>query len=159
MSQTIIFAFNKDGNSEEYGYTKNSWRGCMAVWDIMGKRYLGIGASIFDELSIKKIWNLIDDKKVPMNERIVMGTTFDWCLVRSKEIPKVIEAFRSFEGETSLNKQADILQNIYDSGNYMAVGWHQNSISCEMWDEYNCVSGEKHWWLFDELGKDDEIHT
>lgn len=93
----------------------------------------------------------MDDKRVPMNERIVMATTLDRCLVRNDEIPKVIEAFRSFEGETTLEEQADILQDIYDSGDYTAVGWHQNSISCEMWNEYNYITNDNHWWLFDEL--------
>lgn len=151
MSQTIIFAFDRDGNSEEYGYTKNAWRGAMAVWDIMGKRHLGIWASILNELAMQKIWDLMDDKKVPMNERIVMGTTLDRCLVKNEDIPKVITAFREFDGDTSLKEQADILQEIYDSGDYVAVGWHQNSISCEMWNDYNCLTRENHWWLFDEV--------
>lgn len=127
MSQTIIFAFDKEGNSEEYGYTKNAWRGAMAVWDIMGKRHLGVGVSLFNESAMKQIWGLMDDKRVPMNERIVMGTTLDRCLVRNDEIPKVIEAFKDFEGETSLKEQADILQEIYDSGDFTAVGWHQTA--------------------------------
>ena len=96
----------------------------------------------------------MDDKKISMNERIVMGTTLDRCLVRNDEIPKVIEAFRNFDGETSLKEQADILKEIYDSGYYIAVGWHQNSISCEMWCEYNCITDDNHWWLFDELEKE-----
>ena len=121
MSQTIIFAFDKDGASKEYGYTKNAWRGAMTVWDIMGKRHLGIGASIFNESAMQKIWDLMDDKKVPMNERIVMGTTLDRCLVKNEDISKVIIAFREFDGDTSLKEQADILQEIYDSGDYVAV--------------------------------------
>ena len=153
MSQTIIFAFDKEGNSEEYGYTKNAWRSALAVWNIIGKRHLGIGISL-NESAMKQIWDLMDDKRVPINERIVMGTTLDRCLVRNGEIPKVIEAFRSFDGDTSLEEQADILQDIYDSGDYIAVGWHQNSISCEMWNEYNCMTEENHWWLFDELEKE-----
>ena len=152
MSQTIIFAFDKDGNSEEYGHTNNAWRGCMAVWDIMGKRHLGIGATIFNETAMKRIWNLMGDKKVPINERIVMATTLDRCLVRNDEIPKVIEAFRNFDGETSIKEQADILREIYDSGDYTAIGWHQNSISCEMWNDYNYMKEDNHWWMFDELG-------
>ena len=153
MSQTIIFAFDKEGNSEEYGYTKNAWRSALAVWNIMGKRHLGIGVSL-NESAMKQIWDLMDDKRVPMNERIVMGTTLDRCLVRNDEIPKVIEAFKDFEGETSLKEQADILQEIYGSGDYTAVGWRQNSISCEMWNEYNYMTEENHWWLFDELEKE-----
>ena len=49
----------------------------MAVWDIMGKRHLGIGASLFNRSAMERIWNLMDDKSVPMNERIVMATTLD----------------------------------------------------------------------------------
>ena len=82
----------------------------------------------------------------------------------------MIEAFRAFEGdgnkgETNLGEQADILQSIYDDPEAIAVGWNQTSVMCENWaniggydeekDEpipYNCLTGDKHYWLFDELG-------
>ena len=116
-----------------------------------------------------EIWRLADDVNIPEDHRIVLYTTFDNCLVRRENIPRVIAAFRSFDGEddkrkTNLCEQADILQSIYDSGEYIAVGWNQTSVSADTWENvcgyddetdepipYNCKTGTKHFWLFDEL--------
>jgi len=63
-----------------------------------------------------------------------------------------------------LPEQAEILRKIAEDDNVIAVGWSQNSVSCEGWDAaggydeeteeslpYNCLTGTKHYWLFDEL--------
>lgn len=152
MSYIEIFAFDKEGNSESYAEVKNAWGSSMAVWDILGKKYCGHGASIFDIGQMKEIWNLVDDNKVSMHERIVLFTTLDKSLVKKEDLPKVIEAFRQFEGNTSLKEQADILEDIYNTcDEYIAVGWHQNSVSCEQWFDYNCLTDTDHYYLFDEL--------
>lgn len=156
MSYTEIFKFNKEGNSESYADIKNSHRGCMAIWNILGNKYCGHGASIWDINQMKEIWNLADNVRVSFDERIVLCTTFDNCLIRKEDIPRVVAAFRNFEGETSLNEQADVLEEIYKDEDCIAVGWHQNSISCEKWFEYNCLEQSDHYYLFDELDKEDE---
>lgn len=107
--------------------------------------------------------------KSPLRDRIVLFTTFDNCLVKKEDIPRVIEALRAFEGddhkgETNLGEQADILQTIYDDPETIAVGWNQTSVTVESWENiggydeekdeaipYNCLTGDKHYWLFDEL--------
>lgn len=118
----------------------------------------------------REIWALADNTEIPRNDRIVLFTTFDDCLVKREDIPQVVEAFRAFEGddykgETSLGEQADILQAIYDDHpEIIAVGWNQTSVIVESWANtggyneekgepvpYNCLTGEKHYWLFDEL--------
>lgn len=157
MSYIEIFAFDKDGNSESYAEVRNAWGGSMAIWNVLGEKYCGHGASMFDLSKMKEIWNLVDNTKVPMNERIVLFTTLDKVLVKKEDLPKVIDAFRDFDGNDSLKEQADILEDIYNScDEYIAVGWHQNSVSCEQWFDYNCLSGTEHFCLFDELEGLDE---
>lgn len=155
MSYTEIFKFDKNGNSESVADIKNSYRGCMAVWDFLGKKYLDVGASIFDLSVMERIWNLMDDERVSVNERIVMATTLDKCLVKKEDFSNVITAFREFEGQTSLSEQADVLEELLEDDDCIAVGWHQNSISCEMWFNYNCLEQKEHWWLFDKLKTDE----
>lgn len=119
-----------------------------------------------DEDPASEIWALADDPKVPENERIVLHTTFDRALVRKENIQKVIEAFMNFGGETSLPEQADILKKMIDDPVIIAVGWNQTSVSADNWaneggyDEendvnlpYNCLTGDKHFWVFDEMEK------
>ena len=176
MSYTEIYAFGKDGNAHLAGEVHNAWRGSMAVWQIMEKRYLpqfyDHGVKTTRMLSGKhgkdvpacEVWALADDTGKPLHERIVMFTTFDDCLVKAEDIPKVVDAFRKFEGETSLNEQADILEKLAQDHEVIAVGWNGTSVNAENWantggyDEeaeevlpYNCLTGDRHYWLFDEL--------
>ena len=151
MSYVEIFKFDKNGNPQSIAKIKNSWRGAMAVWNILGKKYCGHSASPFDLSAMKRIWNLADDEHVPMDERIVLCTTFDKCLIRKNDIPRVVSAFRIFEGEASLKEQADVLEELITDNNCIAVGWHQNSTSCEQWFSYNCLEQSDHYYLFDDL--------
>ena len=110
--------------------------------------------------------NLANSNTVSETDKICLYTTFDKCLVRKENIPKVIKAFREFNGETSLKEQADVLEQLYENENCIAVGWNQTSVNADSWinaggydeesDEYppyNCISGKEHYWLFDELNK------
>ena len=151
MSYTEIFKFDRQGNSEGIGEVNNSWHGAPAIWEIMGNKYCGHGASMFDIEKMREIWNLVDKPEVPTNERIVLFTTLDKCLVKRENLERVINAFREFAGETSLSEQADILQELLSDDDCIAVGWHQNSMSCEQWFDYNCLKDTGHYWLFDEL--------
>lgn len=151
MSYIEIFKFDRNGDSESYGIVKNTWLGAMQVWDILGKKYCGHGASMVDIEQMKPIWNLVDNKSIPTEERIVLFTTLDRCLVKKEDIPKIVDAFRKFGGNTNLNEQADILDSLYEETDCIAVGFHQNSVSCEQWFGYNCLHKKDHFWLFDEL--------
>lgn len=193
MSCTEIYAFNKDGTPTLYGRTRNAWRGAMAVWNEMERRYLppyipeyvkycnwfrnGMSVeeievilgykpsrctSICENDAMKEIWDLYNKENVPEKDKIVLATTFDKCLVHKEDLPKVIDAFRKFGAETSLNEQADILQRAFDDPDIIAVGWNQTSVNADTWcdygydeekDEsipYNCLKMEDHWWLFHE---------
>lgn len=119
------------------------------------------------------IWQLYGSDKVSEKDQIVLATTFDGCLVRKEDIPKVIDAFNSFGGETSLPEQAEILQKAFDDPEIIAVGWNQTSVNGDTWsniggydeeeDEYlpyNCLTMKDHWWLFHEeedQAKADEV--
>lgn len=191
MSCTEIYAFRKDGNAYLYGTTHNAWRGAIAVWKAMEERHLppyipmgfkeafpGItpevmrarfaisrtSASLNDDKGIQEIWDLYENPDIPEHERIVMATTFDYALVKRKNIPDVIDAFLKFGGETSLPEQATILEKMLHDPDIIAVGWNQTSVNGDDWGNaggydaeaeehipYNCLTMEGHWWIFDEL--------
>lgn len=117
---------------------------------------------------MQDIWDLADSNKLSPEERIALYTTFDGALVRKEEFQKVIEAFRSFGGSTSLPKQADIIEGLLKEGTAIAVGWNQTSVNADSWENigetdaetgeplpYNCLTGTKHFWMFDEIGETD----
>ena len=157
MSYIEIFKFDENGNSESFGMVDNAWLGAMRVWDILGKKYCGHGVSI-NRGQMKAIWNLVYNSDVASDEKIVLCTTFDKCLAKKEDIPKIIDAFRKFAGNTNLDEQADMLENMYEEPNCIAVGFHQNSVSCEQWFDYNCIRDKEHFWLFDELKEIEGVH-
>ena len=50
----------------------------------------------------------------------------------------------------SLNEQSEILEMLEKDTDCISVGFHQNSVSCDMWQDYNCLNGTVHWYLFKE---------
>lgn len=86
-----------------------------------------------DSESMKEIWNLADNKDVPIIERVVMYTTFDGALVKRENFLEVIKAFRKFGGETSLPEQADILERMLAQNDIIAAGWNQTSANGDTW--------------------------
>ena len=105
---------------------------------------------------------MVNNDAVPEKERIVLGTTFDKVLVKREHIPTVIEAFRSFCGDTTLPEQADLLEKIMQDPDVIAVGWNQTSVNADNWTEYyfdgetmeykpyNCLTGADHEWLLED---------
>lgn len=190
MSYTEIYSFDKEGNASQAAEIRNAFRGGMAIWKHMEEKHLppyrpsyvpafvtddkveeflrykpSRCTSIMDDGAMKEIWSLADNMNIPENERIVLFTTFDKCLVKKEDLPAVISAFRNFDAETSLPEQADALEQLLRDEDCIAVGWNQTSVNGDTWENfgyneeeeenipYNCLSGEEHYWLFDELSK------
>jgi hypothetical protein len=192
MSCTEIYGFDKEGNAYLYAQVKNAWRGGMAIWKIMDERHLPpyrppdvpkdipddevesychykpsrlVGSwAGNDKKAAQDIWDLAENENIPEHERIVMSTTFDKAVVKKEDIPKIIEAFNAFEGETSLKDQAKVLQTMFDDDKCIAVAWNQTSVSGDgAWDcmgeydeeieggiPYNLNTGDEHWYLFED---------
>ncbi|MFL9844715.1 hypothetical protein ABS766_09835 [Flavobacterium sp. ST-119] len=111
----------------------------------------------------QEIWDLFKNPEVSIIDRIVLGSTFDNVVVLRKDIPKLLEAYRAFEADTSLPQQADEIENLYNSDEeFIAIAWNQTSVNCDVWispdfndldeDEcrkpYNISKHTDHWDLF-----------
>lgn len=184
MSYTEIFAF-KNGKSKLAEEVNNAFRGAMAIWGEMEKQHLSpiyaswdatkqiSRASSMDQGKMKEIWNMASDKNIPLDERLVLSTTFDKVLVKRENLPRLIEAFKNFENtykeKTSLPEQTSILEAFLDDEDVMAVGWNQTSVNGDNWNNfggydedegepipYDINSMSEHWFLFDDFK--DEIN-
>jgi hypothetical protein len=183
MSATEIYGFDQDGDAHQVGEVENAWRGAMAIWAEVERRYLpeyipewakGMSndfiqrfhkdgfSRLTDVLNLdamKEILELFEKNEVSLVNKIVLGTTFDHVVVKREDMPRLMEAFRAFEGNTSLKEQADIIQAMYESGEWVAVAWNQTSVNADTWDQfdfdedkaepYNLNRFDKHWFLFD----------
>lgn len=173
MSYTEIYGFNKEGNGFFKDEIENSWRGAMAVWRRLEEKYLPplekeehtygdqktSRCFLFNDEGLKEIWGLVNNKEVSDDDRVCLVTTFDNVVIKKECLPAVIKAFRNFDGESSLPEQADVLQELYDDPNCIAVGWNQTSVNATTWstyehddvkDEsipYNLSTGEGHWYF------------
>ena len=178
MSSTEIYYFNKDGNAEDLGQVRNSWRGAMAIWNILDDKYLPPFVPEWAKIlgktedkyhrssdmvgnALKEVWALYNSDNISEIDKIVLGSTFDYVVVKKENIDKLLDAFEKFEGETSLKEQSKLIRDSIDE-NTMAIGWNQTSVNGDTWvnyggyDEkkdiylpYNLNSMDKHWYLFD----------
>lgn len=192
MSSTEIYGFNKDGNAYFAGETENSWRSAPAIWSYLEEKYLppfipdsikdtnwyyeGIPyyeivsrmhytptrCSSLSPKSMQEVWDLCEREDIPIEERIVLATTFDKYLVKKEDIPDVVNAFLQFGAEnSSLKEQADILNKLYNSDDCIAIGWNQTNVIANNWSNYNtiddecapynCLKQSDHYWLFEDI--------
>lgn len=174
MSYTEIFKFNKTGDAQGLAEVKNAWRGAMAVWTTLEDRYLpeykpypGMGKmsrmSSPDPKIGKAVWDLIGDDRLSEDEKISLASTFDNVIVLKNDMPRLIQAFRNFVGQTSLKEQADIIESVVNNEDVIAIAWNQTSVNGDTWinkgpynkdtDEespYNIFKQDDHWNLFEE---------
>lgn len=160
MSYTEIYIFGKDGVASFYGEVNNAFRGAMAVWAHIEKKYLpsipvpcwaidaepGKYYSRFAVAScteegqkmLKEVWDLrFPGSKLTENERTVFLSTMDKAIIKKENMPELIEAYRGFECSTSLPEQADIIEKAFDDPGVIAIGFNQTSVCADPW-----VSGE-----------------
>ena len=184
MSYTEIYGFGESGKVEFYAEIKNAFRGAMAVWRYLEEKYLpslpkplwatseeneywSRTTQIFEENSMSEIWGLFKTNDISDCEKIVLGTTFDRVIVEGKNVQKLLEAFRSFEGNTSLKEQAEAIKSMLKEGNVIAIGFNQTSVNGDTWanyhyneekeerESYNILESKDHWFLFEELARQD----
>ena len=151
MSYVEIIKFKEDKTHEIAGKVQNTSRHHQVVWDYFARKYLGW--EYFDVHSDcveqQKLWGLFEDERLTMNERIILGSTYDYVLVKQEDIPLVIDAFKSFEDESNLLEEADILSGLLNDKTCVSIGW-QSSLT-DMWDSYDMFTEKKHWSLLDEI--------
>ena len=118
--------------------------------------------SLSDDKGMREVWNLYENDNVSDTDKIALATTFDRVVVKKEYFQQIIDAFESFEGETSLKEQTSVIREMLSDDNCIAVGWNQTSVNGDTWanyggydeetDEcipYNLHSMDKHWFLFE----------
>ena len=181
MSYTEIYKFGKDGSAGQVGETRNAFRGAMSIWGILEEKYLpphktawsmpgekvSRVADMMNRNAMKEIWGLIDNPDISEVDKIVLASTFDNVIVSKENIPKLLDAFRSFEGNTSLKEQAEVIVSaISEDPELIAIAWNQTSVNGDAWESeetgededgeeyylpYNLNNSDKHWELFENL--------
>lgn len=133
MSYATLHAFKQDGDISEYAEYKNAWHGAMLVWNSMAERY-NTPFNLIDEKSMKALWGLAGDSKVPLHDRITLSTTFDRKVAYAKDFPRLIAAMKEsakwLPPHCHIFKQAaDIEKIMVESPDIVAVAWTGTSVA------------------------------
>lgn len=162
MSYTELYAVNKKGDVEFYDEVKNSWAGGMHVWNTLNEKY-NLKDSMFTQY--RTTWGKFNKGFYEKYEDMVLGSTFDGCVIKKENFNDLIKYFNKYTEETTssnLDKQIEIIENMKSDENVIGVAWCQTSVANDAWDygydeeeeeviPYNINKGDKHWFLFEEL--------
>lgn len=131
MSYTTLYSFKQDGEISEYAEYKNAWHGAMLVWNSMAERY-NTPFNLIDGKSMKALWALAGDSKVPLHDRITLATTFDRYMVYASDFPRLVAAMKEsakwLPAHCHINKQAADIEKIMNCFVSIAVCWNQTSV-------------------------------
>lgn len=194
MSCTTIYKIEKNGDVIPFEDIKNAHRVSMTIWEIMYKTYnqyvtdkierpawmpesepLNFGyLQIIGQMD--PFWGLFKNKDIERNDRLVFGFTFDYVIVRKKDIPELIEAHKEFiqfyKGNdlfpnidfTGLEAMVRIMEELVNDKeciglatciSLIASHWVVSDEDSEDERPYNIFTKTKHWNLFNDTNQID----
>ena len=142
----------------------------LKFWMHMEQKYLpvfvqnGIKSTRFSYFKPGKspcneVWDLVDDKRLTPEERILMGLTFDYVFFKREDIPLICRVLSSDDANDGMHLLVPYLekavQNYTDTtafaimwqsvNDYYVCGYDEN-----MEEFYPHWNPEKNWYLFDD---------
>jgi hypothetical protein len=164
VSYTELYKITKTGNVKPYKEYQNSWRGAMMIWRKLEEKYLppflpdwfmptpnhtSAHRNTVEEM--QEVWDLVEDSRLTIQERICMATTFDGYWIKRDIFGAVAEAYDWFAGNytgTSLGEMAqDIHRAIMDTKCY-GLCWNHTSVNGDWYVEYGPNGGIKPYNIF-----------
>lgn len=165
MSYCALLAFSPEGLTtiEEY---KNSHGWCAYVWGMLFDKYI-TKEDKYDYWLNKpqRLWDLVNDDRLSWTEIVVLRSTFDYALVKTKDVLALADLFDAFvEMYPPVNHVChlpamakDLRTQILDIRDVVAVGWYGMSVGDNPWTtyseeedddvEYDCDTGDKHFFV------------
>mgnify|MGYP003393449922 CR=1 FL=1 len=147
-----MFVVAQDGNVEHYRDFKNSHGGAMAVWCLLGEKYVPqprpswvpagrphLWSPFEQEGSLRQLFAKAETEGVMEPwERIVMLSTADNVVVPIERLDEVAAAFEKFYDHYkarrdgfvfSIGDQAAAMREILAEGKWRGVCWNQTSVN------------------------------
>lgn len=154
---------NNKGKVEWQSEFQNAWRGAMAVWLYFWEKYdlrQGEWTNPITPEDYKRIWDLYKEDRLSRAEKILLGSTFDWVVIRRSEFEQLAKVYEDFN-IGSLPEQAKILRENFNDEKVEAITYCHTSVSENVWEKYNLhrKKNKKHWFLFDELTSQNDSFT
>jgi len=161
MSYCELFAFKSEEMFSVNKY-KNSYGFLAFVWSKLWEKYIGQGNWIF---APDKLWDLQNDARLSRVEKIVLFSTFDYAMVKSKDFKKYADLLDEFllshppspKQICHLKEIASDIHKLIDDDDIKAIGFYGMSVAENLWvsydektDEevfYDIETGNKHWFV------------
>jgi hypothetical protein len=146
MSRTEIYKVKTNGDTTFYGEAPNSWGYGALVWDVLGKKYVDSNFVLFNDSLFNKLFELFEYGDIKERDRIVLGSTSDYVYIAKQNIPKLIEALKSFYNEYGNDKvptilvTAKILEKMLKEPDTRGCAFNMTSVSNPYWEEYDSVT-------------------
>ena len=167
----MIINLFKDGKPHDSVEYRNAWGAAAFVWNALFEKYLKDPNIPFDSWLVRgmkddsqELWDLADREDLPMFERAVHASTFDYAIIRNnhfkqfaKDLRQFVAAYPAGESVCHLSEWAKFIE----SCDAEAIGFYGTSVSDNLWFEwdeeredstpYDLNIGTKHFEIYDEL--------
>lgn len=139
MSTTTVFLAHHD-RVEEVARLKNSWGSAAFVWFALSERYLGdkhIWSFSVD--GAQKLWDLVDDSRLSLTERIVLACTFDHAIIEHERFREAaghwMDFKRIYHKDSGECHAGTIAQLLLDHQQTSCIGmcFQQTSVARDLW--------------------------
>lgn len=150
-----IYKVNK--NKEIIGFEDlraNSFCGSFLFWTKMEDKYLEpdyreikgfvplysepISRLVHPAKKASEIWNLVDDKRLAIEERIIMATTFDYCIIKKEYFSIIITLFSSKYATNVMSSISESFTRLLNEDDCIGAAICWNTVM----DLYGCMCDE-----------------
>ena len=145
MSYVEVFVINKDGLVSSYGEAKNNHCFAPMVWQRLADQHrLNIGGEhlFLSDKVLKPLWKMAGTGKLPLEDDLLLQSTFDYVMIPKMLVEPLAERMRSFYN-TEL-RERNIVPTMIDLANII-----EESIK-EVPDAlgvcFNCCSANEPYW-------------
>jgi len=129
----------KDGRFIFYDEVPGAMRGAYLIWHNIERKYLPslpmedwMVRSNWDYYSrflhnkreeLDEFWNLDKDPRLSWQDRILLGTTTDYAVIRKEDLLEVAEAYENCEfASDNMKGQAEVMRRIYNENDKSIAG-------------------------------------
>lgn len=162
MSYCELIALKKGGieGIKEY---RNAHGWAAYIWTSLCDTYLPKAAHWLS--NTKRIWDLFHDDRVSAVDKLVLGSTFDYVVVKFEDLNKLIDVYKKFLEMHPIPNDIichlpemieDLKETSKRTDEVIGVCWYGMSVSQNLWVTYtedgdsvpyDIETGDKHWFL------------
>ncbi len=176
MSRTTVKIIESDGTFKDIAELQNSWGSAAFVWSALSEKYFGKEIIFGLERDPQRLWNLVNDERLSLAERIVHASTFDHAIVEYEHFADAAKLFREFsrehatvDSENHMPAIADLLDEWKDKP-CIGMCFQQTSVSEDPWhgawneekedyEPYDIHTNKKHFFVFAKYGAREVVNV